>query len=81
MSAATSRLPSPVRPRLWSSSGLDCCASDSAAGVLTRQPADQERQRGGEMVSLVEQVEALRTHLKCIYNKKYGCVTTHSCCF
>lgn len=50
VSAATPRLLSPFRPRLWSSSGLDRCASDSAAGVLSRQPADQERQCGGEMV-------------------------------
>lgn len=42
VSAVTPRLLSPFRPRLRRSSGLDCCPSDSAAGVFSRQPADQE---------------------------------------
>lgn len=54
MTAATPRLLSPFRPRLRSTSGLVCRPSDSAAGVLSRQPADQERQRGGEMFSFVQ---------------------------
>lgn len=39
------------RSELWRSSGLGGgfrSPSDSAAGVLSGQPADQERQRGGE---------------------------------
>lgn len=74
VSATTPRLLSLFRPRLRSSTRLVRCPSDPATGVLSCQPADQERQCGGEILFFFKQLEALDTHLKIICNKN---IQTH----